>query len=130
MPQSLSQLLVHVVFSTKDRAPVIYDEWRPDLHAYLGGILRKRKCDLLAAGGVEDHVHLLVRMATTISLADMIRDTKSNSSAWRRENGDLRFAWQSGYGAFSVSPTMVNSVKEYIANQREHHRTVTFQESI
>ena len=128
MPQSLAQILVHVVFSTKDRAPWIRDEWRPDLHAYIGGILRKRKCDLFAAGGVEDHIHLVIRMATTISIADMIRDVKSNSSAWRHEQGDRSFAWQSGYGIFSVDPPMMDGLREYIADQREHHRKVTFQE--
>ena len=128
MPQSLTQLLVHVVFSTKDRAPLIADAWRPDLHAYIGGILRKRKCDLLAAGGIEDHIHLLVRMPTTISIADMIRDVKTNSSAWRHESGDGRFAWQSGYGVFSVSPESVAAVSAYIADQRDHHRKATFQD--
>ena len=128
MPQSLTQLLVHTIFGTKDRAPLIADDWRPDLHAYIGGILRNRKCDLLAAGGVEDHMHLLIRMATTISIADMIRDVKSNSSAWRHENGDSKFAWQSGYGVFSVDQPMVGPLVAYIADQRVHHRKVTFQE--
>ena len=128
MPQSLTQLLVHAVFSTKDRAPLLADEWRPDLHAYIGGILRARKCDLLAAGGIEDHIHLLIRMATTISIADMLRDVKTNSSKWRHESGDARFAWQSGYGVFSVSPDSVDAIVAYIADQREHHRKVTFQD--
>ncbi len=128
MPQSHIKLLVHCVFSTKHREPLLGDAWRPDLHSYIGGILRNRRCDLLAAGGIEDHIHLLIRMTAVLELADMIRDVKSNSSAWCHERGDRGFAWQSGYGAFSVSPTHVPAVTAYIANQREHHRAATFQE--
>ena len=128
MAQTLTRLHIHAVFSTKHRAPLIDGRWREDLHSVMGGILRNRRCDLIAAGGIVDHMHLLVRIPATLAVADMIRDVKAHSSAWRHEGGDSQFAWQSGYGAFSVSPTMVDTVVEYIANQREHHRTTTFQE--
>ena len=128
MGQTLTRLLIHGVFSTKHREPLIDERWRKDLHSVMGGILRNRRCDLIAAGGIEDHMHLLVRIPAALAVADMIRDVKAHSSAWRHENGDARFAWQSGYGAFSVSPTLVDTVVEYISNQREHHRIVTFQE--
>ena len=127
MPQSLLRINVHAVFSTKGREPMILDVWRPEMHSYIGGILRTRRCDLLAAGGIEDHMHLLFRMTATTCVADLVRDIKSNSSLWRHENGDSGFAWQSGYGAFSVGPTQVNDVIEYISRQREHHAKVSFQ---
>ncbi|MCU0704403.1 MAG: IS200/IS605 family transposase [Fimbriiglobus sp.] len=128
MPQSLTRLLFHLVFSTKHREPIIQDVWRPDLHSYIGGIVRNRRGDLIAAGGIEDHIHLLVRIPPTICPADLIRDVKSNSTLWRRNQGDAGFGWQNGYGAFTVSPTMTETVIEYINTQREHHRTVTFRE--
>jgi REP element-mobilizing transposase RayT len=128
MPQSLVRIYIHAVFSTKDRAPLISDEWQPDMHSYIGGILRNRKCHFIAAGGIEDHMHLLFRMPATAALSDMIRDVKSNSSAWRHENGDRRFAWQNGYGAFSVGPTQVPDVVEYIGKQRQHHAKVSFRD--
>ncbi len=128
MAQTLTRLLIHGVFSTKHREPRIDEGWRHDLHSVIGGILRNRHCDLIAAGGVEDHMHLLVRIPATLTVADMMRDVKAHSSAWRHGVGDSRFAWQSGYGAFSVGPTMVETVVAYIANQREHHRKMSFQE--
>ena len=130
MSQSLTRLLIHGVFSTKHREPWIDERWRSDLHAMMGGILRNRRCDLIAAGGIEDHMHLLIRIPATLAVADMIRDVKAHSSAWRHQNGDARFAWQSGYGAFTVSPTMVDTVVEYIHHQREHHRVLTYQDEL
>jgi putative transposase len=128
MPQSLVRIYIHAVFSTKDRIPMIRDEWRPDMHAYIGGILHKRRCDLLAAGGVEDHMHLLFRIPATVTVADLIRDIKSNSSSWRHDAGDHAFAWQGGYGAFSVGPIQVPDVIDYIGRQRQHHAKVTFRD--
>jgi len=128
MAQSLLRIYIHAVFSTKDRVPMIRDEWRPDMQAYIGGILQKRRCDLLAAGGVEDHMHLLFRIPAIVTVADLIRDIKSNSSAWRHEVGDHAFAWQSGYGAFSVGPTQVSDVIDYIGRQRQHHAKVSFRD--
>lgn len=128
MSQTYHKLLYHVVFSTKYRAPLIEPGWRPDLHAFIGGIVRKRRGELLAAGGIPDHIHLLVRLAADRSVADVVRDIKSVSSGWRHEGGDRGFAWQGGYGAFTVSPSAVPDVTAYIDRQEEHHRERTFQE--
>jgi REP element-mobilizing transposase RayT len=123
-----TRLLLHAVFSTKNRAPLITDDWRDDLHAYIGGVVKHRNGDLLAAGSVEDHIHLLIRFPATIAVADLLRDIKTNSSAWRREKGDTGFGWQNGYGGFTVNPSIVPDVMAYIHCQREHHRKQTFQE--
>src|SRR5262245_27949655 len=104
MPQSFAALYVHAVYSTRQRMPVLVPEIRPRLFAYCGGILQHRKCVLLAANGVLDHVHLLISMHRQADVASVIRDVKADSSRWLRDTfADLReFAWQSGYGAFSV----------------------------
>jgi REP element-mobilizing transposase RayT len=116
------------VFSTKNREPLILPDWRPDLHAYIGGIVRNRRGELIAAGGIPDHIHLLVRLTADRAVADAVRDIKAVTSGWRHENGDPRFAWQGGYGAFTVSKSMVETVSRYIDRQEERHRVQTFQE--
>jgi REP element-mobilizing transposase RayT len=109
--------------------PDIAADLQPRLFAYFGGILRDLKCVLLAAGGIEDHVHLLVSLSREVSVAQTVREIKANSSRWVHESFPERrsFAWQNGYGAFSVSRSQLESVKAYLANQREHHRKQTFQ---
>ncbi|MEO6750743.1 MAG: IS200/IS605 family transposase [Chthoniobacteraceae bacterium] len=129
MPSTHLSLHYHIVFSTKDRAPLIADVWRERLHAYIGGIVRNVNGAAEAVGGVADHVHLLIGLRATHCLADVVRDIKAVSSRWvHEEMGVTRFAWQEGYGAFTVSATHCDSVREYIARQEEHHRTRTFQE--
>ncbi len=129
MAHTYARLLYHIVFSSKNREPWIDPAWRPDLHAYIGGILRNRKGDLLAAGGVPDHIHLLVRLATDRSVAEVIRDIKAVSSTWLHEQrGVMPFAWQTGYGAFTLSPSAIPAVTAYINNQVEHHATATFRD--
>jgi putative transposase len=128
MPQSLTQLLIHIVFSTRQREPLILDSWRPDLHAFIGEITRNRRGHLLAVGGIEDHMHLLTLLPATWAVSDYIRDVKANSSHWRRDQGDAGFGWQRGYGAFSVSPSMAERVRAYIRAQREHHQKQTFED--
>lgn len=130
MPGSFVSLYCHVVFSTKDRARLIDDELQPRLFQYMGGTLRKLGGSLIAAGGVPDHVHLLVSMGKQESVSDMLRDIKANSSGWIHETFPDRrsFAWQSGYGAFSVSYSQIEVVRGYLAKQQEHHRVKTFQE--
>ena len=130
MPQSFGSLYFHIVFSTKNRAPLISDGLQPRLFEYMGGILRYQKGVLVAAGGIEDHVHLLASLSRQASIADTLRDLKSNSSTWIHETfPELQsFAWQSGYGAFSVSYSALDSVKRYLANQRAHHQKQTFKE--
>ncbi len=130
MPQSFTSLHVHVVFSTKNRAPLITPDLQPRLYEYLGGILRSQGCRLLAAGGTPDHVHLLVSLSKQMSVSEAVRLIKSNASKWVHETFPERrdFAWQAGYGAFSVSFSNLERVKHYLAHQAEHHRTRTFQE--
>lgn len=131
MPQSLVQIYLHVVFSTKLRQPFLNDkDFRKRTHAYLAGICRNLESPALIIGGVEDHVHFLCRFGKTIAVADFIRDVKRDSSKWvKEERADLaEFHWQLGYGAFSVSPAHVDALKHYIANQEEHHRQETFQD--
>ncbi|MEO1524507.1 MAG: IS200/IS605 family transposase [Planctomycetota bacterium] len=128
MPQSLVQVYVHIIFSTKQRAPYLSDPaGRARLHAYLSGACKGQGCPSLQVGGVEDHVHLLVRLAKTIDVATLIRELKKESSKWVK--AELRihgFSWQTGYGAFSISPSHVESVVEYIRRQELHHRECSF----
>ncbi len=112
MGQSLTDLVCHIVFSTKDRANLIIPDWRERLHGYIGGILKERHAVLLAAGGARDHIHLLVSPHPTGALADVIRDVKAGSSRWIHETFPEAhgFAWQAGYAAFSVSHSNVPAV--------------------
>jgi len=129
MSHTFHQLRYHVVFSTKDRAPLIKQDWEQRLHAYIGKILDSEGAGLLAAGGIEDHVHLLVWTRPIQAPADLVRAMKANSSRWVRETvGEPAFAWQTGYGIFTVSHSVAPSVVEYMRNQREHHRRFTFQD--
>jgi putative transposase len=130
MPQSLAALYCHIVFSTKNREPYIDSDLQERLYEYIGGVIRERNSVLVAAGGIADHVHLLVSMSRELAVAPAVRDIKANSSRWVHETfpDRLFFAWQAGYGAFSVSVSCLDQVKAYIANQAEHHRKRTFQE--
>jgi len=131
MPQSLTKILVHTVFSTKDRRPFLRDKsLRDELHRYLGGILAHHDCQPLIIGGVEDHVHLLSTLARTCAAADMVKEVKRGSSLWlKTKSADLSdFAWQNGYGIFSIGFSQVEGVKHYIAGQEEHHRKISFQD--
>ena len=130
MGQSLVQIYVHLVFSTKGRKPYLKTkEQQIQLHAYLAGICKNHKSPSVVIGGVEDHVHLLCRLGKTIDIAKLARNLKSTSSEWvKQELSIARFYWQTGYGAFSVSPSHVEALKNYIANQEEHHRKESFQD--
>lgn len=130
MPQSLSYLLTHIVFSTKDRAPVIDATVRPALHAYLATVARNVDCECFRVGGVADHVHLAVRLSRTITMAKLIEELKTSSSKWLKTQSPAlaAFAWQRGYGAFSVGPSDLTALLNYIDTQEEHHRTRTFQD--
>jgi REP element-mobilizing transposase RayT len=131
MPQSLAKILVHTVFSTKDRRPYLRDpSIRDELHRYIGGILLKLDCQPVIVGGVEDHIHLLCALSRTCSAADMAKEVKRGSSLWIKTKGDSfrDFCWQNGYGAFSIGFSQVSDVKRYISNQEEHHRRTTFQD--
>ena len=129
MASTFSCLRYHIVFSTKERRPLIRDEWRSRLHAWMGGALRKLDGIALDVGGVADHVHLLASLKPVHALADVMREIKHASSQWvHDEIGDRKFAWQEGYGAFTVSESAVETVKTYIDNQDEHHRKQSFQD--
>ena len=127
MSANYTNLLYHLVFSTKGRIPLITDEIREPLYQYIGGIVRSEGGALLEIGGIEDHIHLLVRLKPTLALSDAVRLIKSNSSKWLNDGSYVRdFRWQTGYGAFTVSKSMMESVRRYIRNQPEHHRKQTF----
>ncbi|MCL2348745.1 MAG: IS200/IS605 family transposase [Planctomycetaceae bacterium] len=130
MSQSFAKFLAHVVYSTKNREPVLTQSIRQDLYDYTAGILNTVDCMTLAIGGTSDHVHVLVQMSRTISLAKMVEEMKRGSSRWIKTRGTnfQEFSWQGGYGAFSVSESQLPTVKQYIANQEEHHRKKTFQD--
>jgi REP element-mobilizing transposase RayT len=131
MPQSLAKILVHSVFSTKDRRPFLHEHLlRQELHKYLGGILARLECQPIIVGGVEDHVHLLCALSRTCEPAAMIKEAKRASSLWLKTRGPelQNFAWQNGYGIFSVGFSQIDSVRKYIAGQEEHHRKTSFQD--
>ncbi|MEI7731288.1 MAG: IS200/IS605 family transposase [Verrucomicrobiota bacterium] len=133
MPQSLSAVYIHLVFSTKDHRPQLRDqEFRTNLHAYLGGIAKQLECAPIIVGGVEDHVHLLLRLGRTISQADLVKELKRVSHQWVKDMGGeyKDFAWQKGYGVFSVSQSNLETVTEYIERQEEHHRKLSFQDEL
>jgi REP element-mobilizing transposase RayT len=130
MPQSLSLVIVHVIFSTKDRHPFIAPDTRPKLHAYLATVARNIGCEAYRVGGVADHVHLAIRLSRTVTLADLVQELKKASSKWVKTQspGLAAFAWQRGYGCFSVGPSDLEPLRAYIDDQENHHRTRTFQE--
>ena len=124
-------LLYHLIFATKDRAPLIITDVRQDLHEYLGGTVRGLKAVPLGVGGVADHVHLLVSLNATHCLAHFMRDLKKNSSVWVAERSrNRRFKWQEGYAALTVSASSRDSVRNYIARQEAHHRKKSSREEL
>ena len=129
MPSTHLSLHYHVIFGTKNHEPIIDKSWRPRLHAYLGGITTTLGGTPEVVGGVSDHVHLLVGLRATHRLADVLREVKSVSSAWVHQEIRIKaFEWQEGYGAFTVSPSQRDAVRDYVNSQEEHHRTRTFRE--
>ena len=132
MPGTYSQILLHIVFSTKQREPWISPETAERLYPYMGGIVRAEQGVLLAVGGIEDHVHLYLRWRPDAALSDLMRTVKSRSSKWVHETFPAlgAFAWQEGYAAFSVSKSQEPNVKRYIANQREHHAKDDFKSEL
>ena len=130
MPQTLSLNLVHSIFSTKDRRPLIHDDIAPNLHAYLAGTARRLDCECFRVGGVEDHVHLALRLASTHTAAKIVSELKTSSSVWMKKQGVAAFAWQRGYGLFSVGPTNLTALVRYIDNQKAHHTKRSFQDEM
>jgi len=127
MPSTHTNLHFHIVFSTKERLPLIKDEWKKRLHSYLGGIIKNLEGVPLAIGGINNHVHLLVGLKSSHRLDYFVRDLKADSSAFVHQELKEKFEWQKGYGAFTVSPSALESVKSYILNQEIHHRKKTFE---
>ncbi|MDQ2730117.1 MAG: IS200/IS605 family transposase [Armatimonadota bacterium] len=125
-------LLVHFVWSTAERQPWILPSWESRLYSYLGGICSNKRAKLLGAGGMPDHIHLYVSLPSTVSLAEMVNILKSNSSRWIHETipESRNFAWQKGYGAFCMHPTMNETVLRYIRNQRQHHCSHGYQQEL
>jgi putative transposase len=121
-------ILLHIIFSTLGRRPLIKPDFRPALFAYLGGIVREIRATALIINGTADHVHLLLRIRPAQSAAEIVRVVKANSSKWVRAKWSPAFAWQTGYGVFSVSQSNAPAVKKYIAEQEEHHKKHSFQE--
>ncbi len=131
MAQSLAKILVHLVFSTKDRRPFLRDKpLREELHAYLGGILTNLDCQPIIVGGVGDHVHLLFGFSRTETLADVVKELKRSSSTWLKHKAPnlSEFSWQNGYGAFSIGASQIDAACAYIAGQEKHHHKVSFQD--
>ena len=133
MAQSLANILVHTIFSTKDRHPFLRDRpLREELHRYLGGILTNLACPPIIVGGVDDHVHLLCGLSRTCEPAAMVKELKRSSSLWLKTRSPQmkNFAWQSGYGIFSIGFSQIETTRNYIEGQEEHHRTVSFQDEL
>jgi REP-associated tyrosine transposase len=130
MPQSFGALYFHIIYSSKNRLPLITPEIQHRLYEYIGGLFSHRKCVLLAAGGIADHIHLLASLSRESCISDTVRDIKSLSSGWVHDAfpRSSDFAWQSGYAAFSVSYSGLGAVRSYLSGQAEHHRGKTFQE--
>jgi REP element-mobilizing transposase RayT len=130
MPQSYINLNYHIVFSTKNRVPVISAEYEPRLHEYIGGIVRSQGGVAVAVGGTADHVHVLARMRQDKALSDLIRELKAGASGWMHDVfPELReFAWQNGYGAFTVSQSLMTKAKTYVDNQHQRHQKTSFRD--
>lgn len=126
---SFTRLTYHIVFATKYRKPTIKDDIQGRLHEYIGGTLRAKKGHMIEIGGVEDHVHILAGLSPSLAVSDVIRDVKAASSKWMKDERHIdAFEWQRGYGAFTVSYDRVEAIRKYIRNQKEHHKTTTFQD--
>jgi len=130
MPQSLSSILIHLVFSTKNREPFITPPIERELHPYMATIFRELKSPSLCIDGTEDHVHILLSLARIITVADLVEEVKTNSSKWIKNKGRefKNFHWQKGYGAFSIGQSNVSALKRYIRDQKQHHQRITFQD--
>lgn len=132
MAQSLADIIIHVIFSTKDRNPWIQPDVDTELYSYIHAVCHNLNCLVIQINGISDHIHILLSLDKTITISKLIAEIKSNSSYWIKTKGKNYedFAWQNGYGAFSVSRPNIDGVIKYIALQKEHHKTMTFQEEL
>jgi REP element-mobilizing transposase RayT len=127
MPQSLVKILVHVVFSTKNRVKLIDPAIEDSLYGYIHGIIENSRSKLILANGTCDHIHMLISLGRTMDVSKLIGVIKRESSVWMKDHGESRFYWQDGYGAFSIGQSQIPAVMKYIANQKPHHATQDFQ---
>ena len=127
MPQSIVKILVHIVFSTKNRANLITPEIEPELFAYISGIIKNNGARLIIGGGTANHVHLLSSMAR-VDVGELVGDVKRTTSLWLKKHGIENFYWQRGYGAFSIGQSQVPAVSRYIRDQKEHHKVQTYED--
>ena len=130
MPESYTNLLYHLIFSTKERQPLISSENQPRLYEYIGGIIRGTGRISLGVGGTDDHVHVLAKLRPDRALSDVLRDLKANATGWMHDvfPSLTDFSWQRGYGAFTVSHSKIDDVRDYIARQKEHHKRISFRD--
>jgi REP element-mobilizing transposase RayT len=130
MAQSLSRVVIHLIFSTKNRTPTLDDQVRRELHPYLGSVLENAGCSTIAVGGAADHVHLLFGLSRTMAIAQVVEKVKVSSAKWLKSRWPRQFAWQGGYGVFSVGPHEIDAARAYVAAQAEHHHKASFQEEL
>ncbi|MFN8642768.1 MAG: IS200/IS605 family transposase [Candidatus Binatia bacterium] len=130
MAQSLGRVLVHVIYSTKNRRPDIAVAARAPLHAQLASLAQQIGCDAVQVGGTADHVHALVSIGRVHAVAEVVQHMKVESSKWMKARGAVGFAWQAGYGAFSIGASQVDAVVRYIQRQEAHHRVTSFQDEL
>jgi putative transposase len=132
MPQSLSKVYIHIIFSTKNRYPFISNEIKDELCSYISGILINIQSDVIKINGTKDHLHFLCTLPRTISIAKLLEEIKKSSSKWIKTKGNEwdKFAWQDGYGIFSISRSILKKTIDYIENQEEHHKKISFQDEL
>ena len=132
MPQSLARIYLHLIFSTKGRAPIINDQIREPVHSYMATVLKNLGCHANLINSVDDHIHLLFELGRTVAVSKVVEDVKKSSSKWVKTQPTCvaDFSWQNGYGVFSVSHSNFDAVRDYIAGQHEHHRRRTFQDEL
>lgn len=130
MPQSLAKLYVHLVFSTKDRRNLIPQDSKDELHAYIAGILSNLGSHAVVMNSMPDHIHILFNLSRSVTVAKAVATVKSSSSLWMQEQGHSWYGWQAGYGAFSVSESQLGVVSNYINQQEEHHKKISFQDEL
>jgi REP element-mobilizing transposase RayT len=131
MSDTFSNLSVHVVFSTKERIPLMTRRVRKRVFPYIGGVIKGLGGTVIAIGGMPDHAHLVARLPTNMCVADFVRRVKASSSKWMNERAtDMKFGWQRGYGAFSISQSVVSSVAQYVRNQERHHRVRSYEDEL
>ena len=132
MPQSLAKIILHIVFSTKGRHPLIFEELQPSLQSYLAGACRAIGCEAYRVGGTVDHVHIACQLSRTVTVSKLVEEIKKSSSQWMKDQDHrcLEFAWQNGYGAFSIGQSQLDALLHYIDAQQEHHRMRSFKDEL